>query len=123
MAKKIRVLHIITNLPIGGAQDNTLVTVERLDRSKYHVALMAANDGDWVVRAKSIRNLELFFNDHLTRPIHLFHDLMALIKIYRIIKHHRFDIVHTHSSKPGFLGRVAAVLARPPIIIHVNGLG
>jgi len=116
--RKIRVLHIITNLPIGGAQDNTLITVERLNRSRYDVSLIAANDGEWVTRAKQIKNLQLIFVDALTRPIHIFNDMIAFYKIYQIIKKNKYDIVHTHSSKPGFLGRIAAVLAGVPIIIH-----
>ncbi len=115
---KLSVLHIITNLPVGGAQDNTLLTVELLDRSKYDVALMSAAEGDWVERARAVDDLELIFSSRLVRPISLFKDLAALWRIYRLLKQRRFDIVHTHSSKPGFLGRVAAKLAGVPIIIH-----
>jgi len=118
MSNRTKVLHIITNLPVGGAQDNTLITVERLDRKKYEVALMCASDGHWVQRARQIDDLELIFVDELVRPIHLFYDLIALWRIYRHIRNNEYTIVHTHSSKPGVLGRLAAWLAGVPIIIH-----
>ncbi|MFQ5652695.1 MAG: glycosyltransferase family 4 protein [bacterium] len=116
--RKIRILHIITNLPVGGAQDNTLLTVEKLDREKYEVSLMCAQEGDWVARARAIPDLTLIFVNQLKRKIHPIDDLIAQVKVYRIIKRGNFDIVHTHSSKPGFVGRVAARLARVPVIIH-----
>ena len=50
--KKIKLLHIITHLPIGGAQDNTLFTVELLDRKKYEISLCCNMVGDLVSRAK-----------------------------------------------------------------------
>jgi len=115
---KHKVLHIITNLPIGGAQDNTFITVERLDHNRYDVSLMAADDGEWVSRFQQVKDLKLIFVNNLTRPINFINDIIAFYKIYQILKKNKYDIVHTHSSKPGFLGRIAAKLAGTPIIIH-----
>lgn len=116
--EKIRVLHIITNLPVGGAQDNTLITVERLNRAKYEVSLLCSSEGEWQQRAQNIRNLNLIFVNELTRRIQIFYDVIAFWKIYCIIRRGGYDIVHTHSSKPGVLGRFAAKLAGVPVIIH-----
>jgi len=116
--KLIKVLHIITHLPIGGAQDNTLITVEKLDRQKFDVSLMCSPEGDWIERAKKIPDLKLIPVKALTRRIHIINDMIAFWKIYKLIKNGAYTIVHTHSSKPGVLGRIAAKLARVPIIIH-----
>jgi len=118
MYNRIKVLHIITHLPIGGAQDNTLITVEHLDKIRYHVYLLCGPGGEWVERAKALKDVRVIFIKELIRKIHPVYDLLALYKIYRIIKKERFTIVHTHSSKPGFSGRIAAKLAGVPIIIH-----
>ncbi len=115
---KIRLLHIITNLPVGGAQDNTLLTVERLDRRRFDVTLMCSSEGVWRRRADAIPNLSRIYVDELTRPIHLISDALAFWKIYRHLKRGRYDIVHTHSSKPGVLGRLAARLAGVPVVVH-----
>jgi len=115
---KIRVLHIITNLPVGGAQDNTLITVERLDRHQFDVTLMCSPDGEWRERAENIPDLELIFVDALTRPVHPFYDTVAFWKLCTLIKRGGYDIVHTHSSKPGVLGRLAARVVGTPVIIH-----
>ncbi|MFQ5823196.1 MAG: glycosyltransferase family 4 protein [bacterium] len=115
---RIRVLHIITNLPIGGAQDNTLLTVERLNRKKFDVSLLCSSEGQWLQRALQIKDLNLIFVDELTRKIQFVYDIIAFCKIYNIIKRGGYTIVHTHSSKPGFLGRLAAKLVGVPIIVH-----
>ena len=48
MKSKIKILHVITHLPIGGAQDNTLYTVELLDKEKYDISLCCNLDGELV---------------------------------------------------------------------------
>ncbi len=54
----------------------------------------------------------------LGRSISPWADLVALWKLYRLIRRERFEIVHTHSSKAGVLGRLAAFLAGTPMIVH-----
>ena len=115
---KIKILHIITNLPVGGAQDNMLMTVERLNREKYTVGLLCSSDGEWLQRAKKIKGLELYFVDSFVREINPFKDILTIFKAYSIIKKHRFQIVHTHTSKAGFIGRIAAWLASVPVVVH-----
>jgi len=115
---KIKILHIITNLPIGGAQDNTLLTVERLDKQLWDVTLLCGPGGAWMERAKNNQEIKLIVLDQLVRPIKLLSDIVAVYKIYKLLKVEKYDIVHTHSSKPGFLGRLAARLAGNSIVIH-----
>lgn len=116
--RKIKVLHIITHLHVGGAQDNTLLTIEQHDRKKFEVTLMCAPEGDWIARAQKIPDLQIVFIDKLTRPIHLVNDVIAFFKILGHLRKFEYDIVHTHSSKPGFLGRIAAKMVKVPLIIH-----
>ncbi|MEJ2627862.1 MAG: glycosyltransferase family 4 protein [bacterium] len=116
--KKIRLLHIITHLAIGGAQDNTLLTLEKLDKNKYDITLLCGKSGQWIQRAHSIPDIKIIFINELIRKIHCFYDIIALIKIFFYIKKNKFSLVHTHSSKAGFSGRIAAKMAGVPVIIH-----
>lgn len=116
--KKTKVLHIITHLPIGGAQDNTLITIEYLDRTRYDVHLLCNRSGEWVSRAESINDIKIHYIKELVREINPFCDVIALLKIIHVIRKNRYHIVHTHSSKPGFVGRLAAKLAGVSVIIH-----
>lgn len=122
----INILHIITRLILGGAQENTLYTVEGLMRKGYQVLLATGPplgpEGSLVDKAKD-RGIPLVMIDHLRREINPLHDFPAFWALYRLIKEGNFAIVHTHSSKAGILGRLAAKLAGVPVVIHtIHGL-
>jgi len=123
----IKVLHIITRFILGGAQENTLFTVEGLHRSpKWEVALATGPaigpEGELINRARQ-GGLRLFIIDEMRREINPWRDLLTLIKLLLLIHRMRPEIVHTHSSKAGILGRLAAHLLKVPVIIHtIHGL-
>ena len=118
MSKKIKLLHVITHLPIGGAQDNTLYTVELLNKDKYDISLSCNLNGELVSRAKKVKHLKLYDVPNLRREVSIINDIRAFLYLYKLIKKENFTIIHTHSSKAGFLGRVAAMLNKTPIVIH-----
>ena len=118
MKNKIKILHVITHLPIGGAQDNTLYTVELLDKEKYDISLCCNLDGALVERAKKIEAIKLFDIPFLCREVSPYRDIRAFLSLYKLFKEEDFTIIHTHSSKAGLLARLAAVLNKTPIVIH-----
>jgi glycosyltransferase involved in cell wall biosynthesis len=90
------------------------------------VALVAGPDpgpeGDLHEAARK-GGIELHLIPSLARPIRPLRDLVALAELYRFIKRGRFDVVHTHSSKAGVLGRIAGRMAGAPLVIHtLHGL-
>ena len=118
MSKKIKLLHVITHLPIGGAQDNTLYTVELLNKDKYDISLSCNLNGELVSRAKKVKHLKLYDVPNLRREVSIINDIRAFLYLYKLIKKENYTIIHTHSSKAGFLGRIAAMLNKTPIVIH-----
>lgn len=120
----IKVCHIITLLELGGAQQNTLHTVSHLNRGDFHPILICGEGGLLDEEAKALRNVPVYFLSSLRRSIHPLKDVRALIDIYLILKKEKPDIVHTHSSKAGIIGRWAAFLSGVPVIIHtIHGFG
>lgn len=121
MTKKIKVIHIITRLILGGAQENTYLTTKLLDKNKYEVILISGptfgEEGSIEDKVKE-EKIRLIIIQELTREISLLQDLIAFLKLYGIIKKEKPDIVHTHTSKAGILGRFAAKISGVPIIIH-----
>jgi glycosyltransferase involved in cell wall biosynthesis len=120
--RPVRVLHIITRLILGGAQENTLYTAIGQSRNPdFEVTLLAGIDtgpeGNLHERARAA-GVNLVLMRSLIRPIRPLTDLRALIELYRFIRRGRYTIVHTHSSKAGILGRVAARMAGVPIVVH-----
>lgn len=57
---------------------------------------------------------------HATRATSLSEDAKALVELYSLIRRVRPDIVHTHNPKPGVYGRVAARLARVPLVVNTQ---
>ncbi len=121
MSAKIKVIHIITRLDKGGSAENTFLTLKGLDKSRYQVSLIAgpvddpSQDRRSHLEESGVRYIQV---PQLRRNIHLFYDFSALLKTFRLLRRERPDIVHTHTSKAGLLGRLAAKLAGIPSIIH-----
>ena len=113
---RIIVVHLITKLELGGAQLNTVYTAEHLDPLSFDAYLLSGPGGPLTARLAEADRM--IFIPALARKIHLGKDLLALISLMRLFKSIKPHIVHTHSSKAGILGRLAAFAARVPIIIH-----
>ncbi|KAF0127579.1 MAG: putative glycosyltransferase group 1 [Elusimicrobia bacterium] len=117
----IRVLHIITRLDMGGAQANTLYTVKNLDKSRFSAFLACGHGGELQKDAPDGATLPL---RRLVREIRPLEDLRAFFELRRTIKRLKPDVVHTHSSKAGILGRLAAFFADVPAVVHTfHGFG
>lgn len=117
MKPRIRVLHVITRLVAGGADENTLATVEGLDKSRYEVDLIVGGQSDFDFAAQ-IRSCRLITLPELVRDPALLQDIKAFIKLCRIIRKGRYHIVHTHTAKAGMLGRLAGFACNTPLVIH-----
>jgi len=123
----IRVLHVITRLIVGGAQENTMLTAALLDPARYAVDVISGpqtgSEGSLIEEVRA-RGVPLTIEPALVREIHPVKDLLALVRLTRFIRRGCYAIVHTHSSKAGILGRWAAWLAGAPIIVHtIHGWG
>ncbi|MCK4890824.1 MAG: glycosyltransferase, partial [Candidatus Aminicenantes bacterium] len=122
--KKIKVIHLITKLELGGAQRNTIFTCENLDREKFEVYLMAGVGGiltpdiDKMKKGGNESEEKFIFVKDLIREINPGRDLKAYRYLKSEFKRIKPDIVHTHSSKAGIIGRIAAKRAGVPVVIH-----
>ncbi|MFE9444702.1 glycosyltransferase family 4 protein [Streptomyces sp. NPDC006602] len=112
---QIKVLHVITRLQ-GGAGGNTLLSAAGMDPGQYEVWIVGGPGGElWDrARAAGVRTVELPEFRHVLTP----KDVLVLWRLVRLIRRERFTIVHTHSAKGGFLGRLAAWLCRTPVVVH-----
>ena len=124
-----KILHIITRLDMGGSAQNTLLTCLELSR-KYEMVLvcglsqeshMTDSEREAVDRQKDdagVNGVKIIPVLSLLRRINPVNDIRALYDLVRIIKTENPDVVHTHTSKAGILGRIAAKIARVPLNVH-----
>jgi glycosyltransferase involved in cell wall biosynthesis len=114
-----RVVHVITeSVPFGGAQRNTLLTVERLVRSGWSVELVCGAPGGRLVEAAARAGAMTHVIPELVRTTAPWTDVHCLARLVRLFRSRRYDVVHTHSTKAGLLGRLAARAVRAPVVIH-----
>lgn len=122
-----KVIHIITRLILGGAQENTLLTVEGLMRKPgWDVTLVTGPaigpEGELIARAKR-NGVNLVIVDQMRRAVNPWLDWKSYVALKRILMSDRPDVVHTHSSKAGILGRAAAHAVGVPVVVHtIHGM-
>ncbi len=120
MTEKYKVLHLITRLCVGGAQKNTLLTVELLDKKKWDVMLAAGSVDrrEGSMEGEIPHNVPFVKFSALQRELNPYRDIKAFFQLYSFMRTFHFDVVHTHVSKAGIIGRLAAKLAKVPVIVH-----
>ncbi|HBX43931.1 MAG TPA: hypothetical protein DEH27_09215, partial [Deltaproteobacteria bacterium] len=124
------VVHIITLLEWGGAQENTLHTIRELDPGTYGKVLLSGRGGRLDAAAERIPGCRFRRVDSLVREIRPLSDLRAFASLTAALREEKRRtggaplIVHTHSSKAGILGRAAARAAGADVVIHsLHGFG
>lgn len=121
MGRKLKICHIITRMIVGGAQENTLLTIIDHVKKGHEVILITGKsegpEGE-LLKNKNFPKFETMINPHLVREISPFHDLAAYFSLKKYLREQKFDVVHTHSSKAGVIGRAAAYAENIPFICH-----
>jgi len=113
-----RCLTLVTRLELGGAQQMALQTLAALPRKKYQGYLITGRGGLLDPEARRLPGVDVRFWRTLKHPVRPCWDLVTWLRLIRFLRRERIDLVHTHSSKAGILGRLAAVCAGVPIILH-----
>lgn len=118
---RIRVAHVITRLCKGGAQENTFHSVRLANGDRFDASLISGptfGDEGSIEDAVRKAGIEVLREPNLVRPVSPAEDALTLARLVRRFRRDRPQIVHTHTSKAGMLGRAAARIAAVPIIVH-----
>lgn len=114
---KIKVLHVHTLPVISGSGINTFLTMKGLSKDFYEVELACQPNGPL---ADEVEKAGIVFRPikHFVQPVSPLNDFLALCELVRLMRRQRYCLVHTHNSKAGFIGRLAAKISGIPVIIH-----
>jgi glycosyltransferase involved in cell wall biosynthesis len=116
--RKFNLLHFVTKLELGGAQQSILYALKNFDRNHFRVFLVSGTEGFLVEEALRLPRTQVILLPGLKHPIRPPYDLATLAHLTKILRRHKIDLVHTHSSKAGIIGRVAGRIAGVPAIVH-----
>ncbi len=121
----MHVVHLITRMILGGAQENTLLTVEDQqhlygDRVELITGPPLGPEGSLLERAAA-RSIDVRIVPELRRAIHPLRDYSSYRQLIALLRDLKPDLVHTHSSKAGILGRAAAAALKLPCVHTIHG--
>ncbi len=102
---------------MSGVQKVTFDELKLIDRGIYEPWVICKEEGEFTEKIRAL-NVNVLLISELTRKLSPLADLISLIKLFIFFRKAKFEVVHTHSSKTGVLGRLAAKLAGVPVIIH-----
>ena len=118
---KLKICHVITRMIVGGAQENTLFTIKG-HLEKGHLVELATGPSPGregkLLENTGMPEFPIVEFPDMVREVSLLHDIKAFFALKKYFKQNSFDVVHTHSSKAGILGRLAARAAGVPVVVH-----
>ena len=119
--RPLRICHVITRMIVGGAQENTLLTIRGHREAGQECELVTGpspgREGELLKQSVNT-GLKVTVFPELVRELAPVTDLKAYFRLKRYFEENRFDVVHTHSSKAGIIGRFAARAAHVPVVVH-----
>lgn len=117
----MKIVRIIARLNVGGPAIHVVLTTHGLERRGHDCTLVVGpvpkNEGSMEYYAAEW-DVPFVRIPQLVRPLSPWKDLVALWKVYRVLRREKPDVVHTHTAKAGTVGRTAALLAGVPVIVH-----
>ena len=121
MSERIRVFRVIARLNVGGPAIHATLLTERLAAAGYETMLVAGREapeeGNYLrLHGRSLAGLTVV--PELGREVRPAADLRALLRMVRLMREFRPQVVHTHTAKAGTLGRIAASVVGVPVVVH-----
>lgn len=117
MSFKKKLVHVQLLPLMSGVQKVSLDELANLDRTVYERIVVCRSEGEFTERLRSV-GVRVHFIPELERKISPRQDFRAFMSLLDFFRIEQPDIVHTHSSKTGIIGRLAAFFARVPLIVH-----
>lgn len=122
----MKVCHFITRMIVGGAQENTFLSARGLVEAGHECVLLSGpsegREGSLLARMGN-PGFAAVESPLFVREISPWNDLNAIYWLADYLKKEKFDVIHTHSSKAGIIGRIAGRMANVPMVVHtIHGL-
>lgn len=111
-----KILHVVGDSKFGGG--SVVIAQLVIDQSSSGFAVSVLTTDSEFSSYLTAHNIEVVNLDCIWRSYNLFSDIYGILKLARYLRENHFDVVHTHTTKAGFVGRIAAWLAQTKYIVH-----
>lgn len=112
--RKIKILYIYPSLSVGGAEElHFLVLKNLLEKGIYDLKVCCIEKTGEIAQRVEKLGVEVFCLNKTSKPV----NISATISLFKYLKKNKFDIVQTSLFNANFHGRIAAILAKVPIIL------
>jgi glycosyltransferase involved in cell wall biosynthesis len=113
VTKKIKVLRIVTRMNLGGPAIQIANLVNGIDEKRFdhYLVVGKCNKDEIEYVFQSPENFKMSKINSLSKNLNLKNDIFSTYQLIRLIRKYKPDIVHTHMSKAGVLGRIASIIA------------
>jgi len=118
---RIKILHIVTRLCIGGTCAYVIQIAKAFNNEKYQSSVLAGQiepDETSMSYLADQYGIKTFYIKTMSRNLNLLKDICSVISISKVIKQIKPDFVFTHNAKAGVVGRIASFIRGVPVIIH-----
>ncbi|MCS7076545.1 MAG: glycosyltransferase [Bacteroidia bacterium] len=121
--KRIKVLRILSRLCVGGPAIHCVLLTQHLPKERYQSILLHGDldEGDALYTYDHTQDMDIRLIASMKRQVglkNIWKEWKSFLEVYRVIRAEKPDIIHTHTAKAGFIGRIAAYLAKTPVIVH-----
>ncbi len=117
-AHRKHIAHVITRLLCAGSEENTITTCLGQAAQGYRVSLIHGREFDPIHYQKLAGRIDLIELPEMVHPIHPVQDRRAIRALSKLLDDLKPDLVHTHQSKAGIIGRLAAARSGVAHVVH-----
>lgn len=121
MTKRLKIIRLQSRICIGGPAIHMEMLAKHLPHEKYETILVGgkvADDEKDVSAALQQKEISVVLLDSMKREVGIWDDFKSVFQFYRLLRIERPEIVCTHTAKAGAIGRIAAFMARTPVVVH-----
>jgi L-malate glycosyltransferase len=115
---KIRVMNVYNNLYYGGTEEYIKQVINALDKNRYEISICClierGPNTEWFEK----QGIKIFSLDARNKPIikNILRNLVQVVRLAKLLKREKTQIVHTHDFFPGFLTRLACIISDTPVV-------
>ena len=114
----MHIMHLVTRLLRAGSEENTVETCRYQVQAGHQVTLVHGREFDAFWYKNPIAGVQLVALPEMVHPINLIADVQAYQKLRNLFVDRAPDVIHTHQSKAGVLGRLASRVLPDAFVVH-----